>query len=188
MSGTNDLIELDDGAAAKQTTTSDSDDGHIGEVEDDSSLVRRAFDQFSDSNMDMEEGEVPIEQDRQSSGKRTAYNNRKTGLPPPKPKSALKSRVSFNEDHPEVHHLTDEEERAIHHGSGRLSLVSKMYDVDGDGKLGMLYVHPPMIVKDICAYHVCILIAKHYLIHTLTTYTLSIPPYNISHYHINRRG
>ena len=175
MSGTNDLIELDDGAAAKQTTTSDSDDGHIGEVEDDSSLVRRAFDQFpSDSNMDMEEGEVPIEQDRQSSGKRTAYKNRKTGLPPPKPKSALKSRVSFNEDHPEVHHLTDEEERAIHHGSGRLSLVSKMYDVDGDGKLGMLYVHPPMIVKDImcisCVYSHCKTLSDAYANHIYIIY------------------
>ena len=139
MSGANDLIELDDGAAAKQTTTSDSDDGHIGEVADDSSLVRRAFDQFP-SGSNMEEGKVPIEQDRESSGKRTAYKNRKTGLPPPKPKSALKNcRVSFDEDPPEVHHLTDEEERAILRGSNRLSLVSKMYDVDGDGKLGMFF-------------------------------------------------
>ena len=160
MSGANDLIELDDGAAAKQTTTSDSDDGHIGEVEDDSSLVRRAFDQFpSGSNMNMEEGKVPIEQDRQSSGKRTAYKNRKTGLPPPKPKSALKkSRVSFDEDPPEVHHLTDEEEKyirgsagrlsAVKDGSaGRLSAVSKMYDVDGDGKLGMFI--PPDVYKNV---------------------------------------
>ena len=180
MSGANDLIELDDGAAAKQTTTSDSDDGHIGEVEDDSSLVRRAFDQFpSGSNMN-KEGKVPIEQDRQSSGKRTAYKNRKTGLPPPKPKSALKKRVSFDGDPPEVHHLTDEEERDIDiDGSDRLSAVSKMYDLDGDGKLGM-FILPD--VYNYMAYHVCILVAKHCLIHTITTFTLSIPPYIISYY------
>ena len=95
-------------------------------------------------------------------------------MPPPKPKSALKSRVSFNEDHPEVHHLTDEEERAIHHGSGRLSLVSKMYDVDGDGKLGMLYVHPPMIVKDImcisCVYSHCKTLSDTYANHIYIIY------------------
>ena len=126
MSGSNDLVELDeDGAAAKPATKSED------EVADDSSLVRRAIDQFpSDSNMDLEEGKVPIEQDRQSGGKRTAYSSKKTGSPP------LKSRVSFDEDAPEVHHLDDEQEERANSGSGRLSMVSKMYDIDGDGKLG----------------------------------------------------
>ena len=124
MSGSNDLVELNDDAA-KPTTKPNSDDG---EVEVDSSLVQRAIDQFpSDSNMDIEEGKVPIEQDRQSSGKRTAYKSKKTGSPPPK------SKVSFGEDAPEVHHLDDEQEEK----DGRLSMVSKMYDIDGDGKLGM---------------------------------------------------
>jgi len=114
-------------------------------VHDDSPL-KIAMDQFPGSNNNIEEGLVQQQTSTSppQSSKRASFDDAE-GLGSPIPKrdsiedSRLSSRVSFDDNAPSVKdYVTPKQRDSLDHNrmmKARLSTVSKMYDIDGDGQL-----------------------------------------------------